>query len=205
MYIINYINIRQIVAKDWRGQMTVTEFIEILRNSLVGEIPDYEIEDNLRFYENYIRNESINKKEEDVLEQLGNPRLIAKTIIDTYQISHGPIYDKMRNNRAYQDNDTFNDGSYAKEKDTYYENVDDDKNKYNENYDNSKKHYDKGDSRIYNVTLNWIQKLVFIIILTLVIILFFFIGAIVIRLLFSLIIPIFIIYLAIKIFRNVNK
>lgn len=186
--------------------MTETEFLETLRNSLVGEIPDYEIEENLRFYQNYIKNEKLNKKEEEVLNQLGNPRLIAKTIIETYQISHGPIYEKMRNNRAYEDQDSYNNTSYSEKQGTYYENVDDNRSNYNEDYDNKKSNYNNnGDNRIYNFTFNWVQKLLLILIFALIIILFIFIGAIVIRLLITFIIPILIIYFAIKIFRNTGK
>lgn len=63
--------------------MDKQEFLTILREHLIGEIPDYEIESNIRYYNDYI-SASDGKKEEDKLEELGDPRLIARTIIDAY-------------------------------------------------------------------------------------------------------------------------
>ena len=68
--------------------MTKNEFLELLRTALLGEIPDTEIESNMKYYEEYIRSEGYKTSEEEVINQLGDPRLIAKTIVDTYQISH---------------------------------------------------------------------------------------------------------------------
>lgn len=42
------------------------------------------VEDNVRYYQNYISQEiASGKSEKEVLEELGDPRLIARTIIDT--------------------------------------------------------------------------------------------------------------------------
>lgn len=61
--------------------MDRNEFLEILGNALKGEIPDYEIAGHIQYYDSYIR-ENNGKTEEEKLAELGDPRLIAKTIID---------------------------------------------------------------------------------------------------------------------------
>lgn len=63
--------------------MTRTEFIETLRNQLVGEVSEEEIENTIRYYQEYI-SEAMRqgKTEAQVLEELGSPNLIARTVID---------------------------------------------------------------------------------------------------------------------------
>ena len=62
------------------------EFIGGLREALAGEIPDSVVEENVRFYNRYIDEElEKGRREEDVFAELGEPRLIAKTIAETWQ------------------------------------------------------------------------------------------------------------------------
>ena len=66
--------------------MDRNEFISTLRAVLAGEVPGAVVEDNVRYYDSYISQEIAGgRSEREVLESLGDPRLIAKTIIDTYQ------------------------------------------------------------------------------------------------------------------------
>jgi len=64
--------------------MTKADFLNTLQTKLMGEITAPEIESTIRYYEEYI-SEAVNQggSEEEVLYELGDPRLIAKTIIDT--------------------------------------------------------------------------------------------------------------------------
>ena len=68
--------------------MTRQEFLEELGSALQGEISQSRINEHLRYYDNYIT-EEINKgkSEAEVIIQLGSPRLIAKTLIDTSNAS----------------------------------------------------------------------------------------------------------------------
>ena len=61
--------------------MNKQEFIEALRKCLAS-INDYEfVNDTISYYENYIESEiRMGKTEEEVMQQLGDPRLIAKSI-----------------------------------------------------------------------------------------------------------------------------
>ena len=64
--------------------MDRNEFVSTLRAVLSGEVPAAAVEDNVRYYDSYISQEIAGgKSEREVLESLGDPRLIAKTIIDT--------------------------------------------------------------------------------------------------------------------------
>lgn len=59
------------------------EFLDILRQSLAGEVKADVINDNLNYYNEYIMTEMRKGREEsEVLKSLGDPRLLAKTIID---------------------------------------------------------------------------------------------------------------------------
>lgn len=60
------------------------EFLQELQRALQGEVGQAAINEHIKYYENYIIEESRKgKSEEEVIQQLGNPRLIAKTLIDT--------------------------------------------------------------------------------------------------------------------------
>lgn len=80
--------------------MNKSEFLNILRQSLSGEVaPDIQ-EQNISYYHGYISSQG--KPEEDVIAELGDPRLIAKTIIETSKIAR----EKSRggwNQGGYQD------------------------------------------------------------------------------------------------------
>lgn len=71
--------------------MTKQEFIEEIGRSLKGKIDDVEYMKQLEYYSSYIDDEvRKGKTEEEVLEALGDPRLIAKTIVQTYVMSDDP-------------------------------------------------------------------------------------------------------------------
>lgn len=64
--------------------MTRDLFLQELRIALQGQISQAQVNEHLRYYENYIMEESRKgRTEEEVIAALGNPRLIAKTIIET--------------------------------------------------------------------------------------------------------------------------
>lgn len=64
--------------------MDRNEFVSTLRAVLTGEVSSAVVEENVRYYNSYISQEiASGKTEREVLESLGDPRLIARTIIDT--------------------------------------------------------------------------------------------------------------------------
>lgn len=62
--------------------MTKQEFLDTLRRALARELSESEVADNINYYWNYIEQQvAAGKSEEQVLSELGDPRLIAKTIL----------------------------------------------------------------------------------------------------------------------------
>ena len=74
--------------------MTRSEFISRLRGGLFGTLPESRIDDEVRYYENYIDGQvASGKSEQQVLEELGDPMLIARTIIAAADYSRETIDD----------------------------------------------------------------------------------------------------------------
>ena len=64
--------------------MTKQEFLNRLRAALSGKLSPAFVEDNINYYEDYIDTEMRKgRTEEEVLASLGDPRLIARTIVET--------------------------------------------------------------------------------------------------------------------------
>ncbi|MDO4454696.1 MAG: DUF1700 domain-containing protein [Eubacteriales bacterium] len=63
--------------------MNKGEFLGGLKERLSGEIPEYKVQEHLRYYDNYLSEQiRSGKTEEEATAMLGNPYLIAKTILD---------------------------------------------------------------------------------------------------------------------------
>ena len=64
--------------------MDKSEFLEILREQLSGQMQEGKLAAHVRYYQDYIEEQVRNGRgEADVLAELGDPRLIAKTLMDT--------------------------------------------------------------------------------------------------------------------------
>lgn len=64
--------------------MKKDEFLRLLREALQGDVPAAVIEENIRYYNSYISEEvGKGRSEEEVIAEIGDPRLIANTIEDT--------------------------------------------------------------------------------------------------------------------------
>ena len=90
--------------------MNREEFLHRLRQALEGNVSSTVIRENIRYYDNYI-SEEIKKgaSEEDVIAEIGDPRLIAKTIEDTSEDAVDP------RRGAYEEADTRSGSSYEPE------------------------------------------------------------------------------------------
>lgn len=59
-------------------------FLESLEKALYGRISESDRTEHMKYYENYIAQEiSAGRSEQEILEELGDPRLIARTIVQT--------------------------------------------------------------------------------------------------------------------------
>ena len=95
--------------------MTKQEFLDTLGRALNRELSEQEVLDNLRYYDTYIEQEKAKGKTEDqVLMGLGDPRLIARTILQV---------DEQREEETYgtADRTVYSDGSDAGYADAGYE------------------------------------------------------------------------------------
>ena len=64
--------------------MRKEEFLQTLRRALTGDVPPGVVEENIRYYDGYISEEvRKGRSEEEVIKEIGDPRLIARTIEDT--------------------------------------------------------------------------------------------------------------------------
>ncbi len=75
------------MLREKRQLMNKNEFIDDLRKNLSGQIPKTEIDSNIKFYVEYISSPS-EEEERRKIEEMGDPRLIAMNIVETYKISH---------------------------------------------------------------------------------------------------------------------
>lgn len=88
--------------------MDKTEFLNKLRLALNGRVDESIVYENLTYYEDYINSQiRMGQTEEQVLQSLGDPRLIAKTIIGTNGIDNeGAVY--RQGNYEYDEDRTEN-------------------------------------------------------------------------------------------------
>ncbi|MCM1189578.1 MAG: DUF1700 domain-containing protein [bacterium] len=64
--------------------MEKQEFLEKLRMALNGRLASDVVSDTVSYYEDYINTEvRMGREEEEVMNSLGDPRLIARTIVET--------------------------------------------------------------------------------------------------------------------------
>ena len=159
--------------------MKKTEFLKELEAALRGEVSPELISENLRYYDNYISQEtSEGRSEEEVTEEIGSPRLIARTIIDT---SGG--------SGSYESGESASSGGYA-------------------GTDRSSGSYSSGQSgysRFHYVNLNkWYWKLLIIAVLCLVLFTVLSVVGGIFAILFRFATPILIGLLIVSLFRNMR-
>ncbi|MDO4267596.1 MAG: DUF1700 domain-containing protein [Eubacteriales bacterium] len=82
--------------------MNREEFLEGLETALSGNVPPAVVQENLRYYREYIRTEmQKGRSQEDVMEELGDPRLIARTIMDTTPGAGETSYEEYQEGGRY--------------------------------------------------------------------------------------------------------
>lgn len=70
--------------------MNREEFLRQFREALEGKVSERIISENVTYYRNYINHEvNCGKSEEEVLRELGDPRLLAKTIEESSRFTKG--------------------------------------------------------------------------------------------------------------------
>jgi uncharacterized membrane protein len=70
--------------------MKCDEFLALFKDALDAKVPDQIINDNVTYYRSYINSEvRKGRSEEEVINSLGNPRLLAKTIEESTKFAEG--------------------------------------------------------------------------------------------------------------------
>ena len=93
--------------------MNKTEFLQGLQSALSGNVPPETVRENLRYYSDYIRSEvQKGRSERDVMEELGDPRLIARTIMDATPGAGEGMFEEYRSFIPFGSAGTA-DGGYA--------------------------------------------------------------------------------------------
>ena len=83
--------------------MNRTEFLDTLRNQLSGQMHEGKVAAHVRYYEDYIQSQvRSGRDEQQVLAELGDPRLIARTLLDT-DVDNGQL--------DYEEYSTYSDDS----------------------------------------------------------------------------------------------
>ncbi len=153
--------------------MDKSEFLNILGQTLNGEISPADMEQNLSYYGGYISSQG--RTEEDVIAELGDPRLIAKTIIETDKIAREKSQGGW-NQDGYQ--------RYRQEEGDYQENV----RSYQQNHS--------------MINIKWYHKLMAVGAGILLLVTVAMIGRFVMGLLFAFGLPIILILLLATLFRR---
>lgn len=177
--------------------MTINNFLIELEQALEGEIPANEIKSNLKYYENYMQDQKSQKTEEEITEALGDPRLIARTIIDTYQMNHGSgkhyAYDYESDQRSYNNESSYSSDGYQNRSGQNVEN------------NNREKSYNRN-PRMHTFNLpGWLLAIILIILLAVVFNIVFWVGGIVLRIFFKIGLPILLIYFGVMLIKNMRR
>ena len=65
--------------------MNRTEFLDTLRSQLSGQMHEGKVAAHVRYYEDYIQSQvRSGRDEQQVLDELGDPRLIARTLLGSW-------------------------------------------------------------------------------------------------------------------------
>jgi uncharacterized membrane protein len=162
--------------------MNRSEFLDILRQSLEGEVSPDIIEQNIKYYDEYINTHSFSG-EEAVLSELGNPRLIAKTIIESERIAK----EKSKN--------IYGQGYSGERNRNNTEDTSEERDKWENNRGNRS-------GGIFFTGLKWYHKAVLFAVLLIILIALLFIGRVIISLLYVFAVPIILMFLLFSLFRR---
>lgn len=153
--------------------MTKNDFLDKLRVALTGKVSAALVEENMTYYKEYIESQiRAGKSEQEVMDLLGDPRLIARTIVQTNGI------------------DTAQEGEY-REQTSYDDNA--------SGYTYGNEEYNEGRNQVRVRTIpGWLWSIIAILIIICVISLIFS----VVSFLLPFVLPILVVLFFVKLFRD---
>ena len=175
------------------------DFIEGLRRALNGNVSPALVTDNLNYYNEYINSEiRKGRSEKEVLEALGDPRLIARTIIETNTVENGEesAYQTGEFSQGYGEFRQAQGGYDGVYQSGYGKN----QGYYEEGYGHSARRqntYDQGNGKQYRIP-GWVWLVLFVVAVVMVISFVFS----VLSFLAPVIIPLILVVFLIKLFRD---
>lgn len=98
--------------------MNKKEFLDILYEQLSGQMPEGNVAAHVQYYRNYIEDAvTQGRTETEVLNELGDPRLIARTLLDTDSTASGNPQTTGSYSEPYTDNSyEYDNGSSGSKK-----------------------------------------------------------------------------------------
>lgn len=82
------------------------EFMDNLQRTLAGKLNSSSVNENIRYYQDYIDTQiRMGMNEQSVMDQLGDPRLLAKSIIEASK--HSGLDAEHEVNEVYEDGEAF--------------------------------------------------------------------------------------------------
>ncbi len=155
--------------------MNKSEFLNILRESLSGEIATSILEQNISYYDGYISAQTI-EEEERTIDGLGDPRLIAKTIVEAERAAK----EKNKSNWSTAEHQEYSSGPE----------------------DNEKEQSTGFNQNIFLSKMQWYHKLIAIVVIVVLFVIIAVIGRLVIGFLFAFGLPILLLILVMSLFRR---
>lgn len=94
------------------------EFLYSFQEALAGKVSDIVIQENMNYYRSYINQEiQSGKTEEEVLRALGDPRLLAKTIVESNKFANGETGDAPFEREGWSFQSSRQGGTYTQDQD----------------------------------------------------------------------------------------
>lgn len=96
--------------KKGQPKLNQREFLNILSETLNMELTPQEVSTNVAYYNSYFAEQAAKgKSEEEIIAELGDPRMIAKSIIEAARAAQD-LYGRMRfNNKEYNSTSSWNE------------------------------------------------------------------------------------------------
>lgn len=173
--------------------MNREEFLSRLGAALNGEVPASVIQENLNYYDGYIREEAAKgRTEEEIIDEIGGYRLIAKTIIEANGgengggsgSSQGGFYDGQGYDQSY--GQSYSNSGYSSSQDSY------------DDYGQGR---NRGGFHMYDLSSGWKRFIIPVVIILVLLLVFSIIGGIF-SLLSPIIGPLIVIFFLYKLFKN---
>ena len=77
------------------------EFIDTLSTLLKEELPSSVVDENIRYYNDYLIQQGDEIRQEQEIQRIGEPNIIAQTIIESYKMSDAYKYNSQFRQKSY--------------------------------------------------------------------------------------------------------